>query len=429
MATQINGNIVEEVEEGSLSARAGILPGDVIISINRHRIHDSLDLMFYSAEPELRFSIERKGKRMTLELQRQPGEPLGIHLKPFRIKTCRNRCIFCFVKQLPRGLRRSLYIKDEDFRMSFLYGNYITLTNLTKQDRKRILSQHLSPLYISVHSTNPEIRNKLLGNKKAPDIKKELKWLARNRIRFHTQIVLCPEYNDGDDLRNTIQELLKLYPYLLSIAVVPVGLTRYVSSSIQPVTKDIALQAIKTIEEFQKKSIKKHGDPIVYGADELYLRANKKFPALKYYGDFPQIENGVGMIKWFLTRAKRLKLPRKISKRRFLTITGSSFYPFLKEYIDILKEHVSLDVVKVDNEFFGQTVTVTGLLTGRDIIRTIVDQVTEYDVLLLPDVVLRDGNDLLLDDVSINDMKDILNIEVMVIDSTPKGLLRALEEA
>ncbi len=427
MASQGNGNIVEKVEEGSLSEQAGIRPGDIILSINRHKINDSLDLIFYSAEPELKFSIERKGMRMTIELQRQPGEPLGIHLKPFKIKTCRNKCIFCFVKQLPRGLRRSLYIKDEDFRMSFLYGNYITLTNLTQRDKKRIVSQHLSPLYISVHSTNQEIRNRLLGNKNAPDIKKELRWLARNRIRFHTQIVLCPGYNDGDDLRNTIQDLLKLYPYLLSIAVVPVGLTRYINTSIKPVTKEVAVEAVKVIESFQKRCMKKHGDPIVYGADELYLKAGKKFPALKYYGDFPQIENGVGMIKWFLTRAKRLKMPREISKRKFLTITGSSFYPFLKEYIDKLKEHVHLDVVKVENEFFGSTVTVTGLLTGRDIIRTVVDMASEYDVLLLPDVVLRDGNDLLLDDVSINDMKDILDMEIRVIASTPKGLLSSLE--
>ncbi len=428
MAAQTNGNVVEEVLKGSVSEQAGIRPGDVILSINRHKIQDSLDLMFYSAEPELRVSIERNGKRMTLELSRQPGEPLGIQLKPFKIKTCKNRCLFCFVRQLPKGLRRTLYIKDEDFRMSFLYGNYITLTNLTQKDKKRILTQRLSPLYISVHSTNQEIRNRLIGNKKASDIKRELRWLAKNRIRFHTQIVLCPGYNDGEELKNTIQDLLKFYPYLLSIAVVPVGLTKYVKTSIKPVTKEVAIQSIDVIEDFQKRCMKKHGDPIVYGADELYLRAEKRFPALKYYGDFPQIENGVGMIKWFLTKAKRLKIPKKLSRKRFLTITGASFYPFLREYIETLKGHVSIDVIKVENEFFGKTVTVTGLLTGRDIIRTAVDIAHEYDVLLLPDVVLRDGNDILLDDVSLNDMEDILKMDVRVIESTPKGLLSALED-
>ncbi|NOX21089.1 MAG: PDZ domain-containing protein, partial [Nitrospirae bacterium] len=183
-----NGNIVEAVEPGSPSDRAGIKPGDIIHSINRHRIHDSLDLMFYANEPLLKLTIERAGKRMKIEVERSLEEPLGLQLKPFKIKTCRNRCIFCFVSQLPKGLRRSLYIKDEDFRMSFLYGNYITLTNLTAADKKRIINQRLSPLYISVHSTNREIRNKLLGNKNASDIIKELSWLAKNRIRFHTQI-------------------------------------------------------------------------------------------------------------------------------------------------------------------------------------------------------------------------------------------------
>ncbi|RMG71627.1 MAG: DUF512 domain-containing protein [Nitrospirae bacterium] len=427
MATYQNGNIVETVDKGSISERAGIKPGDVILSLNRHKIHDSLDLMYYSAEPVLRFTLERKGKKLKIEFERSPEEPLGIHLKPFRIKRCKNRCIFCFVKQLPKGLRRSLYIKDEDFRMSFLYGNYITLTNLSQQEKRRIINQHLSPLYISVHSTNQEVRNKLLGNKNAPDIKKELRWLTRNRIRFHSQIVLCPGYNDDEELKNTLQDLLKFYPYLLSVAVVPVGLTRYVKTELKPVSKEDALKALEIIEEFQKRCIKKYGDPIVYGADELYLKAEKKFPALKYYGDFPQIENGVGMIKWFMTRAKRIKPPKAFSSKRFLTVTGTSFYPFLRSYLNTLKDRVSVDVLEVKNEFFGPTVTVTGLLTGRDIIRTAVDRAESYDILLLPDVVLRDGKDLLLDDVSVSDIKNILKIDVRVIESTPRGLITALE--
>ncbi|NOX20585.1 MAG: DUF512 domain-containing protein, partial [Nitrospirae bacterium] len=245
---------------------------------------------------------------------------------------------------------------------------------------------------------------------------------------FHTQIVLCPGFNDGDDLRNTIQDLLKFYPYLQSVAVVPVGLTRYVKTALKPVEKEDALAAINTIEEFQKRCIKKFGDPVVYGADELYLKAEKRFPALRYYGDFPQIENGVGLIKWFLTRAKRIRYPRMFSKKRFLTITGVSFFPFLDEFLQGLKDRVSIRPIKVVNEFFGKSVTVTGLLTGRDIIKSTVDIASDYDVLLLPDVVLRDGGDLLLDDVSVDDIRDILQIDVRVIESTPRGLIRAMEE-
>ncbi len=419
-------SIVDEVEKDSPAARAGILPGDRILSINGHKINDAIDLMFYGDEQLLNIQLARNGKRFRVEIEKDSSTPLGIRLKPLKVKRCKNRCIFCFVNQLPRGLRKTLYIKDEDFRMSFLYGNYITLTNLTKSDKRRIIEQRLSPLYISVHSTDPEVRNRLLGNKNAPDIMSELSWLADNRIRMHTQIVVCPGYNDGENLRQSIQDLGKLYPYVQSIAVVPVGVTRFVRTDIRPLTKEDSEKALKIVHEFQKKFMKKYGDPIVYGSDELYIKAKRRFPPLKYYGDFPQIENGVGMVPLFLHRAKRLKISKRFSDRRFLAITGVSFYPFLREFINKIRDQVSIDLLSVENKFFGETVTVTGLLTGRDIIRKVSEVDGSYDALLIPDVTVREGKDLLIDDVSIRDLSRILSMEVMVVKSDPVSLIKAL---
>ncbi|VAX33851.1 PDZ domain protein [hydrothermal vent metagenome] len=428
MSRVLGGNIVGTARPDSPADRAGIRPGDMLLTVNRKRIHDSIDLVFYTDSLDLNISVKRKDRIIRTRVSREEGEDLGIELRPFRIKTCRNRCIFCFVSQLPKGLRRSLYIKDEDFRMSFLYGSYITLSNLTPAEKKRIIEQRLSPLYISVHSTDRETRNTLLGNNNAADIMKELKWLAKNRIRIHVQIVLCPGYNDGDRLMSTINDLHKFYPYVSSIAVVPVGLTRHRKTPLKPVGKDEALETVAIISDFQKRFMKKYGDALVYGSDELYIRAEKKFPSLKYYGEFPQIENGVGMVALFLHKAARIKSLKRPSGQRFLTVTGVSFYPFLSRFIERLNNQVCIDVIPVENRFFGETVTVAGLLTGRDIIQSVADISSGYDVLLLPDVIFRDGQDVLLDDITVEELERILRIKVRVIDPTPRGLTNALEE-
>ncbi len=428
MSRGLGGNIVGTARPDSPAERAGIRPGDMLLTVNKKRIHDSIDLVFYTDSLDLNISVKRKDRIIRTTVIRDEGEDLGIELRPFRIKTCRNQCIFCFVSQLPKGLRRSLYIKDEDFRMSFLYGSYITLSNITPAEKKRIIEQRLSPLYISVHSTDREIRNTLLGNNNAADIMKELKWLAKNRIRIHVQIVLCPGYNDGDKLMSTINDLHKFYPYVSSIAVVPVGLTRHRKSPLKPVGKDEALETVSIISDFQKRFMKKYGDALVYGSDELYIRAEKKFPPLKYYGEFPQIENGVGMVALFLHKAARIKSLKRPSGQRFLTVTGTSFYPFLSRFVERLKNQVCIDVIPVENRFFGETVTVAGLLTGRDIIQSVADMSSDHDVLLLPDVIFRDGQDILLDDITVEELERILRIKVKVIDPTPRGLINALEE-
>lgn len=421
---------IERIHSKSQAEKLGLLPGDILVSINSHKLSDPIDFMFFSSDASVEIEVKRNGKNIILHAIREEGKEFGVDFKPLKAAVCKNNCIFCFVNQLPKGLRKTLYIKDDDYRMSFLYGNYVTLTNLKEEDRKRIVEQRLSPLYISVHSTNRVVRNKLLGNTKAPDILKELKFFVDNKIRPHTQIVLCPGHNDGNELHKTINDLYGFYPYVLSIAVVPVGLTTYRKHSIRPVEKKEARDALKIIESSQKRFKKKHGESIVYGSDELYIKAEIPFPPFKEYGDFPQIENGVGMVQHFMNHAKKIRLPKSPPrKKRFLTFTGTSFYPFFKKFIRHLEaEGVKIDLIPVENRFFGDTVTVTGLLTGKDIIRTLMDKVEEQEAILVPDVVLKDMEDMFLDDINLKDMEDTLNMPVKKIASTPEGLIKAITE-
>lgn len=426
-----HGLTIEAVQPGSPAEKTGLRSGDILLSANSRILHDPIDFTFYSADESLDLTVKRDGKKMYIRYAKKEGEDFGVDFKPFKIMTCRNNCIFCFVKQLPKGLRKTLYVKDEDYRMSFLYGNYITLTNLTKEDKKRIVEQRLSPLYISVHTTSRELRNRLLGNAKAPDILNELKFFTDHKIRFNIQIVLCPEYNDGKELRQTLSNLQKFHPYVLSIAVVPVGLTSYRKHPIRPLEREDAENALAIMETFQKRLLKKHGTAVIYGADELYLKAGHPFPPLKEYGDLHQIENGVGMIPLFLHQAKKLKVPKNLPRRKkFLTFTGQSFYPYLKKYIEKLseKENLLIDTVPVENRFFGSLVTVTGLLTGRDVIKTIIDRTDGYETILVPDVVL-DSEDRFLDDVTLPDMEEALKIPVKKIPAEPAGLIKGIAES
>lgn len=422
---------IDTIAPGSLADMAGLRPDDILLSLNGHKLRDPIDFIYYSTDEDLDIDFRRAGRKMTLSIPKKEGAAFGIEFKPFKIMTCRNNCLFCFVKQLPHGLRKTLYVKDEDYRMSFLYGNYITLSNLGREDKKRITEQRLTPLFISVHSTNRAIRNKLLGNPKAPDIMKELHFLSDHKIRFNVQIVLCPQYNDGEELRQTLSDLYRFYPYLLSVAVVPVGLTMHRKQLISPVEKEDALRALKIIESFQKRFVKRHGNPIVYGADELYLKAERPFPPFREYGDLHQIENGVGMVPLFLNQAKKLKPSRTLQrKKKFLTFTGVSFYPFLKKFIERLseKENVLIEAMPVENRFFGSSITVAGLLTGRDVIKTALDRTNGHEILLIPDVVLN-GDDRFLDDITIHDISEALGIPANKIASTPEGLINGLSQA
>lgn len=433
-----SGVEIEEIQKGSVAEKAGLKTGDRLVAVNGHGVSDEIDLIFFGNEPHTELLIRRDKKNMTIcvPVEERSLSGIGAVLKPFKIRTCRNNCIFCFVAQLPKGLRRSLYVRDEDYRMSFLYGNYITMTNLSDADKGRIIGQRLSPLYISVHSTNTEIRNKLIGNPNASDILKEIKFLATHKIRMHTQIVLCPGYNDGRSLEKTITDLYKYYPYVVSIAVVPVGITEHRKKMIKAVEKEDAVKAIEIVQKLQTRFRRKHGDNIVYAADEMYIKAEIPFPVLGHYGELSQIENGVGMMPLFLHQARRLKIPQKIEDReqltekkgkRFITFTGTSFYPYLMGFTDRLrKAGHDIEAVAVENSFFGKSVTVAGLLTGRDVIKSLLGIVKRDEILFIPDVVMKEGDEVFLDDVSRQDVEDLLGVRAVVIESTPKGVVDAI---
>ena len=421
--------IISNITEDGIARKIGLKKGDVILSINENPVRDVIDYMYWSKDSAINLKIQRSNKTHSFKITEREGIPLDVEIKPFRIKTCRNKCLFCFVNQLPKGMRKTLYLKDDDYRMSFIYGNYITLTNLSASDKKRIIAQKLSPLYISVHTTNNDLRKKMLGNPKAPNVLKEILEFTTYKIRLHAQIVLCPGLNDGEELSRTIKDLQKFYPYVASIAVVPVGLTKYKKAGIKPVEKSDAIKAVETVKNFRRRFKKRHGDPIVHLADELYLKAEAAFPPFKEYGDLPQIENGVGLIPSFLHCSKKLKLPKKIKPVKAVVVTGASFMPYLEEFAGKLKsiEGLGLDVFKVENKFFGPTVTVAGLLTGKDILKTIVGKI-KADCLLVPDVMLKEGSDMFLDNVTLNDIEESLGINVKAIDSTIDGIMKGIQD-
>jgi putative radical SAM enzyme (TIGR03279 family) len=423
----LRGIKILSVAKDSPSHAAGLRAGDRLLKIDGQRVLDLIDYLFNLEGPQAELEILRGDKSITVELELDEGEDAGLELEHFKVRTCKNKCKFCFVSQLPKGMRRPLYIKDEDYRMSFLYGNYVTLAGLAEADRKRIIRQHLSPLYVSVHSTNTELRNSLLGNPGAPDIIDELKFFIGHGIQFHAQIVLCPGFNDGKELKRTIRDIYSLYPAIMSLAVVPLGLTSFSKAGLNPVERLDANKAIEIVDSFADKYREKDGEAFVYSADELYLKARRAFPRLSHYGDLPQYENGVGMIPLFRAEVARIKKYPDTLGRRFLTFTGVSFYPSLKRFIDKLNaKGITINALPLENDLFGRSVTVTGLLSGQDVIKTLAPIAGEYDTLLLPDVVLREGDNVFLDDVSVSALGIELGIEVKVIESCPEGLMEGL---
>jgi putative radical SAM enzyme (TIGR03279 family) len=425
-----SGIEIENVLPESPADKAGVQPGDILLSVNSHPLRDAIDFMFFKSAARLVVEFSRNEVKHRVQIKTDEGGDFGVTIRPFKVRTCRNNCIFCFVKQLPKGLRKHLYVKDEDYRLSFLYGNYMTLSNIDSADRKRIVDQRLSPLYISVHTTNKSLRNRMIGNPRASDIMKELKFFAGKKIRMHAQIVLCPGFNDGAELQNTIKDLYKFYPYVLSVAVVPVGLTMHRKQQLSPVTREDAQRTIEIVEPFRKRFTKKHGDPIVYCSDEMYIKADIPFPNLKNYGSLPQIENGVGMVPLFLSQSRKVRVPKTIPQNvSFLTFTGTSFYPFLKKFADRLlgKENISVAVIPVENHYFGTTVTVAGLLTGRDIIKSLQDNTDSYKVLLVPDTALKEDEDIFLDNVSLKDVEEAIGLKAVRTEATPQGMIDAIE--
>lgn len=412
---------ITSVEKGSLADKYSIQLGDEILEINKFPIKDFIDYKFQSSDEKLDLRIKDKSGRIRgVRIVKKPDQDLGIAFEEKRYRGCGNKCIFCFVHQLPRGLRKPLYFKDEDYRLSFLHGNFITLTNLSEQDIQRIIKQRLSPLYVSVHTTDESLRKKVLGNAKAPHILPLIRRLTENRIELHTQIVICPEVNDGHYLEKTVYDLSLFYPRVKSLAIVPVGLTRFRKGlpRLKPVNKEYARKLIKSVERWQAHFRRKYKSNFLYAADEFYLSAGLDIPPKKYYDEFYQVENGVGMVREFLDtfRRKEKSLPQSIKSKFSLTlVTGMLANKFLRSHIlNRLKQirNFKVNLIPVKNNFLGKSVTVTGLLTGKDIIHTL--RKSEYGdlVMLPPNCLNSDG--LFLDDLNPEDLEKKLRVKTAV---------------
>jgi putative radical SAM enzyme (TIGR03279 family) len=401
-------------------------PGEFIVKINGHPIRDIIDYRFYAADDVLEVTVARNGESRRVSIA-TGDEDLGLELEPMQYRSCGNRCIFCFVDQNPPGLRHSLYFKDEDYRLSFLNGNYVTLTHINRDDLERIAEQRLSPLYISVHATDPMIRRRLLGLRKDDYLIEKVKYLVEQGIELHAQVVLCPGINDGSVLKETLDTLSSFHPKLRSIAVVPVGLTRHRQglSQLTGYTAESARIVIGIVEKYQEGFQKKFQEPLVYLADEFYLLSGFDLPTETHYGDFWQVENGVGMTRTFLTDFTDAseEFPRRLSgSHRFMLVTGTLAGPVLEKFvIPVLRGIKNLDINMriVENRFYGEHVTVSGLLTGRDIIENVEKEKENGAGLLLPPNCLNNDG-LFLDDLTPRDLERRLNRPVLILDDFRK---------
>ena len=422
---------VESVESGSYAAELGLLAGDRLLSINNHEITDIVDYHLHIGSEHLFLAVLRQDDDLwELELVKEEHEDFGIQVAHPQPRQCGNQCVFCFVHQLPKGMRQTLYIKDEDYRFSYLYGSYITLTNLSEADLQRIIRDQLSPLYISVHATDHLLREKLLGTK-VPEILPLLRRLVSAGIELHCQVVLCPGINDGAALEQTIADLADFYPQLASVAIVPVGLTQFRKKlpQLKKVTADDAISSLSLIHKFQQEFLLRHETRFVFPADELYLLAGQQIPAYADYEDFPQIENGVGLIAQFQHQAAEVLLEAEgLELDKLTIITGVLFHDELVKFAEqfSLKTGVNLQVIAIENNFFGRDITVTGLVTGEDIVHQLKD-LPLGDGLLIPDIMLKDGGELFLDDINIKKINDYLQVPVVVVESTPWGILDGAE--
>lgn len=423
------------VRSGSIADELGIVAGDMLLSINGEPINDILDYQFYAQDDNLEIEIDKADEGVwVLEIEKDYDEDLGIEFNELvfdKIKPCQNRCIFCFVDQLPDQVRPTLQIKDDDYRHSFINGNFITLTNLKEADWQKIEKMHLSPLYVSVHCIQPDLRRLMLKNKNAGSIKRSLQRLRDDGIKVHTQIVLCPGWNDGEVLKETIEELASLYPGVVSIGIVPVGLTRHRDKlpHLQPVSRELAAATITDIDHYQDKFRSQMGIGLVYLADEFYLKAGQEIPAAEYYDDFCQIENGIGISRLLLDDFNEIEpsLPSSVFDRQAFIVSGESAQTILRPIIERLNhiKGLSLELISVPNLYFGGGVTVTGLLTGQDIM-TALGTAYQGRTVIIPEVVLRDGCDMLLDDTVLEYLKSGSRANIIISESNAAGLIKAV---
>lgn len=439
------GTVIREVLKGSIAEEAGIQPGDCILEINGERIKDIFDYRFLITDENVNMVIRKEnGDIWDIDIEKDTYEDMGIEFEDPMIdsaKSCANKCIFCFIDQLPKGMRETLYFKDDDTRLSFLTGNYVTLTNISDKELDRIIKYHMSPINISVHSTNPSVRKLMLGNRFAGNILERIKKLVNAGITVNCQIVLCRGINDQEELDRTIKDLSDLYPGVGSISVVPVGITKYREGlyPLVPYDGEESKKVLEQVEGWQKKLLEEKGSRVVYAADEFYIMAEKELPGYEEYEGFPQLENGVGMVALFKEEffeyledeeaglnEKGVNADEKAVKDRIVSVaTGISAYKIIKKLAEELENrynNLKINVYPVENRFFGKYVTVAGLLTGQDIVNGLKDKELGQ-VLLIPKNMLKSDEDVFLDDYTVEKVGTLLNVKVKVLEVNGKAFV------
>ncbi len=433
MSAQITG-----VEPGSPADRAGVRCGETLLRIGPHPIADVLDYQFYLTDARLVLEVaDENGKTRRVRIRKDPYEDLGLSFATYLMdkkRGCRNHCVFCFIDQLPGGLRKSLYFKDDDARLSFLMGNYITLTNLSDDEVDRIIAMHISPVNVSIHTTDPELRVRMMRNPHAGEALRHFYRLAEAGTKLQCQIVLCPDLNDGAALDHTLADLGARFPAVQSISVVPVGLSRYREGlyPLRPFTSEEAARVVGQIERFGAAFLQKNGTRLAFASDEFYIKAGKPFPPASFYEEFSQLENGVGMVPLLLSQFEEaladgdtgpLAAPRHV-----VMATGTAVYPFIKKMAERAEKALpglSCEVRAIRNDFFGEKITVSGLVTGGDLIRQL--RGLSCDELLLPADMLRAEGDLFLDGVSLEEVRRGLGVNVRPLENDGFAVLEALK--
>lgn len=420
---------------GSIADEMAIEAGDILLLINGQEIQDIIDYQFYSQDDFIVVEIKKtNGELWSLEIDKDWDEELGLLFDDVifdKMRVCQNRCLFCFVDQLPPGMRKTLYIKDDDYRYSFLYGNFITLTNLKEKDWRKIIDMHLSPLYVSVHCMEPELRVEILGSKRAASIRQDLKRLLDAGIEIHTQIVLCPGINDGEILKQSIKELSSYYPTVQSVGIVPVGLTghRLKLPRLQVVTPEQSRNLIAMVNNYQAEYRNRFKKGFVYLADEFFIKAGVNFPGAEYYDDYCQIENGIGLARIFLDQFAEMEksLPEQVQKREVFIITGVSATVVLDPVVQRLNRIKGLTVhlVPVENHYFGGNVSVTGLLTGKDILQVMENKYQGKEV-IIPEIIFKQGDDILLDNISLEELRQRSGAQIHTVDGSARSLVETV---
>ncbi|MFP4697521.1 MAG: DUF512 domain-containing protein [Eubacteriales bacterium] len=430
-------HIIDKVTKNSIAEEVGIEPGDILININGEKIKDALDFYYFTTEHYLELEVKKKnGEDWIIEIEKEEDEPLGIEFSSTLMdeyKSCTNKCIFCFVDQLPKGMRETLYFKDDDSRLSFLQGNYITLTNMKEEDIKRIIKYRLSPINISVHTTNPDLRIKMLNNRFAGNIINYIKMFYKAGIIMNGQIVLCKGINDGKELFDSIKKLSEFIPYMQSVSVVPVGLSRHREGlhPLEPFTKEDAKDVLEIIHYWQDKLYKEDRTHFIHAGDEFYLLAESKIPNEDKYDEYLQLENGVGMLRVFTNdfeeEYERLKIDYTIDKECAI-VTGFLAYHIINSFVKRLKSkypNLKVHIYPIKNKFFGERITVSGLLTGKDIINQLKNQRLGQE-LLLPSNLLKNDEQILLDDVTVTDIEKALQVKVTIVQSIGKDFIQSI---